>query len=275
MRTALFLFCGVLATGWVCAADSNPRVTGILDQFDTTVVKSDLEYQTAVTKAAKKRSDTLGRARITALKALKRMVTTRTDAALSAEIYRAVLSLDLNDPDARQFFEDDGSLEAVLATLERRVEEDLLGNAVAVSPSAAQDFEPAQEQMVAARQGSVFGAFASSSPQGVHGHVLANAFDGQDSTRWAGAARSGEWVMASFRRPVNIATIRIHWEVAFATTYTISVRVRGVWREVNVRDGRVGWIEHPMQVEGVTAIRIGDMEAGDQWPPSIWEVVVE
>jgi hypothetical protein len=134
MRTVNLSVILVSLLGGLSAADANPRLTSLLESFDSAVVKADIKYQEAVGKAAEERDASLARTRNSTLKALKRMITSRTDASTTAEIYRAVLSLDQEDADARRFFQAIGTLDDVLADLEIRVETDVTGTVVAQVP---------------------------------------------------------------------------------------------------------------------------------------------
>lgn len=134
--TALLLFASLLFSSVLQAADDDPRIARVIDSFNQSVGRAQAERDEVIAAADQDLAQATQRAQQRAIRDLKRMVTSRTDAATTAIVYREVLSLDQYDADARAFFTAIGTLDDVLATLESRVETDFMGNAVAATPQS-------------------------------------------------------------------------------------------------------------------------------------------
>lgn len=59
------------------------------------------------------------------------------------------------------------------------------------------------------------------------GAVPENATDGDDNTRWGSLHKDGEWLQVDLKQTANIYKVRIHWEAAYASEYTVSLSEDG------------------------------------------------
>ena len=84
------------------------------------------------------------------------------------------------------------------------------------------------------------------------GTVVENATDGDDNSRWGSEHRDGEWIQVDLQQEVSLYQVKIHWEAAFASNYTIALSEDGEnWtyqQEVNC-------------VGGWDAVKLGDRKA--------------
>lgn len=107
-------------------------------------------------------------------------------------------------------------------------------------------------------------------------HNMKQAFDSNPETRWQGDNLEGEWLEADFHRPMNVDRVVITWEVAHAKSYQIHVRIGQTWRKVaETQSGKTGRMTHPVNLTGVEGLRIDNMQAGTEWPPSIFTIEVD
>jgi len=103
------------------------------------------------------------------------------------------------------------------------------------------------------------------------------ALDGRADTRWASGPLQGgpQWIAVDFGEPIELRTVRLRWEAAFATDYALEVSGDGAsWREVARRtDGR-GNTETLTASAPVTAryARVVCYRPGPHPHVSVWEV---
>lgn len=73
------------------------------------------------------------------------------------------------------------------------------------------------------------------------GTVLENATDGDDASRWGSEHRDGEWIQVDLQQEVALYKLKIHWEAAYASNYTIALSNDGKYftyqQEVNSSGG--------------------------------------
>ena len=172
-----------------------------------------------------------------------------------------------------------GDIDAALAVRAKRngiLEGETYRNMLALAeaePAAA-----AGESLSEANAPGIFASVHSSTPVGEvwSDHVMEHAFDGDPATRWQGDKQEGEWLAAEFNRPMDVREIHITWEVAHAKSYQVHVLVNGQWVKIaETHSGKSGLMKHPVGRGGVTGVRIDNMKAGTEWPPSIFEVEIK
>lgn len=67
------------------------------------------------------------------------------------------------------------------------------------------------------------------------------AVDGNDSTRWSSAFSDPQWILVDLQEPRTINRVVIHWEAAFASSYTLQVSLDGeTWQDVYTTDAGTG-----------------------------------
>jgi hypothetical protein len=101
--------------------------------------------------------------------------------------------------------------------------------------------------------------------------------DGDETTRWASAARNQEWVYVDLGSREAIRGVRVNWEQAYARVYKIQVSddARN-WRDAHtVNDGREGArdITFADDAEG-RYVRIYGAERGSSWGFSLWDLKI-
>ena len=55
------------------------------------------------------------------------------------------------------------------------------------------------------------------------GTVPENATDGDDNTRWGSLHNDGEWIQVDLQQKASLYKLRIHWEAAYASEYTVAL----------------------------------------------------
>ena len=104
------------------------------------------------------------------------------------------------------------------------------------------------------------------------------AVDGDTSTRWAGErSRDNNWIYVDLGMNTRIDGVRINWEAAYSSQYTIDVSDDGqLWHTVQTVDSK-GGIEQTALPAGTTGryLRIQGVKAAlFQYGMSIWELEV-
>lgn len=87
------------------------------------------------------------------------------------------------------------------------------------------------------------------------GTVVENATDGDDNSRWGSKHRDGEWIQVDLQQEVELYKLKIHWEAAYASQYTIAlsddgknfgytqeVSSAGGWDNVSLGDHKARYI---------------------------------
>ena len=87
------------------------------------------------------------------------------------------------------------------------------------------------------------------------GTVPENATDGDDNTRWGSLHEDGQWIQVDLQQEVSLYKVKIHWEAAYASEYTIGlsddgknwtytqdVTTAGGWDAVNLGDRKARYI---------------------------------
>ena len=87
------------------------------------------------------------------------------------------------------------------------------------------------------------------------GTQVENATDGDDGTRWSSGSHDGEWIQVDLQQVASLYQLKIHWEAAYASEYTVSlsedgenwtysqkVNSDGGWDAVNLGDRKARYI---------------------------------
>jgi len=101
-------------------------------------------------------------------------------------------------------------------------------------------------------------------------------FDGSASTRWSSAYKDGEWVMVDLDTVLSIDSVVLNWEVAYASSYVLSVSVDSVkWTDVKTVANGAGGIESAT-FPAVKArwIRLIGTKRATEYGISLWEMEV-
>lgn len=105
------------------------------------------------------------------------------------------------------------------------------------------------------------------------GTVVGNATDGDDNSRWGSEHRDGEWIQVDLQQEVSLYEVKIHWEAAYASNYTIALSNDGkLWtykQDVN-SDG--GWDAVKLGDKTARYIRITGNKRGTAYGISLYEI---
>lgn len=84
------------------------------------------------------------------------------------------------------------------------------------------------------------------------GTVVANATDGDDNSRWGSEHNDGEWIQVDLQQEASLYKLKIHWEAAYASQYTVALSDDGTnWTYQKEVSSTGGW----------DAIELGDRKA--------------
>lgn len=107
------------------------------------------------------------------------------------------------------------------------------------------------------------------------GTVPENATDGDDNTRWGSLHKDGEWLQVDLQQMANIYKVRIHWEAAYASEYTVSLSEDGehfTYSKDVVTSG--GWDDVLLDDRKARYIRITGKKRATNYGISLYELQV-
>jgi beta-glucanase (GH16 family) len=101
------------------------------------------------------------------------------------------------------------------------------------------------------------------------------AVDGNTGTRWSSAFSDPQWITVDLGATASITRVRLNWEAAFATAYSIQVSGNSsTWTTVmSVTGGDGGIDDHNMSTSG-RYVRINGTSRATQYGYSLWELEV-
>lgn len=105
------------------------------------------------------------------------------------------------------------------------------------------------------------------------GTVIANATDGDQTTRWGSNHNDGEWISVDLGEEAQLYKIRLHWETAFAAEYNILLSDDGVNYHVAksiVSDG--GYDDIMMDEASARYIKVECVTRATQYGISLYEI---
>lgn len=102
------------------------------------------------------------------------------------------------------------------------------------------------------------------------------ASDGDGTTRWASAARDGEWIQFDLGRSRAIGGLKLVWENAYAKAYTILISDDGVsWKTLHaVTNSQGGTEEFLGLAASARYVRIQAVQRATAYGVSLFEVVI-
>ena len=103
-----------------------------------------------------------------------------------------------------------------------------------------------------------------------------NAVDSDDETRWASDFVDPSWISVDLGQPTTIGRVRLVWEAAFATAYSVQVSADGQhWRDVYLTQNGAGDTEEA-RFEPVSAryIRMLGHKRATKYGYSLWSFEV-
>ncbi len=103
-----------------------------------------------------------------------------------------------------------------------------------------------------------------------------NAIDGKPTTGWSSDSSEPQWLLADLGDLFDLDKVVISWEVAYSTSYKVSVSVdKGSWNEVYSTEegkGRFETVSFPLQ--SARYIKIDCLKRKGEGGFSIWDVSV-
>ena len=100
-----------------------------------------------------------------------------------------------------------------------------------------------------------------------------NATDGDDTSRWGSLHNDGEWITVDLQQKAALYKLRIHWEAAYASLYTVELSDDGThWSEPLSVSSDGGWDDVPLNDREARYIRITGKKRATQYGISIYEI---
>ncbi len=102
------------------------------------------------------------------------------------------------------------------------------------------------------------------------------AFDGNLATRWSSGTGDPQWIYVDLGANYSISYVRLFWESAYATAYTIQVsNDKTNWADVySTTTGDGGIDEISFSAANARYVRMYGTARGTQWSYSLWEMEV-
>ena len=105
------------------------------------------------------------------------------------------------------------------------------------------------------------------------GTVVENATDGDDNSRWGSEHRDGEWIQVDLQQKVALYKVKIHWEAAYASRYTIALSDDGEnWTYSQEVSSAGGWDAVSLGDRTARYIRITGLQRGTSYGISLYEI---
>lgn len=105
------------------------------------------------------------------------------------------------------------------------------------------------------------------------GTLIEHATDGDDNTRWGSRHQDGEWISVDLQETVKLHKLRLHWEAAYASNYTVWLSDNdNDWTEVRTVIGDGGWDELKMNDIETRYIKIVGNERATPYGISLYEI---
>jgi hypothetical protein len=117
---------------------------------------------------------------------------------------------------------------------------------------------------------------ASASSVDEVGHEAAKANDGSSTTRWSSGYVNNQWWQVDLGSVRSVDTVRLNWEVAYASQYQVLTSTDGVSFSVAATDGATapGWRSTSFAVRQARYVRVLGVTRATQWGISFWDAQV-
>lgn len=107
------------------------------------------------------------------------------------------------------------------------------------------------------------------------GTVPENATDGDNNTRWGSRHKDGEWIQVDLQQVASIYKVRIHWEAAYASEYTVALSEDGEhWVYQQDVSSTGGWNDVLMGDHKARYVRITGNKRSTDYGISLYELQV-
>lgn len=105
------------------------------------------------------------------------------------------------------------------------------------------------------------------------GTVVENATDGDDNSRWGSEHRDGEWIQVDLQQQVALYKLKIHWEAAYASQYTVALSDDGkTWTWQTDVSSAGGWDNVELGDRTARYIRVTGKKRGTDYGISLYEI---
>ena len=105
------------------------------------------------------------------------------------------------------------------------------------------------------------------------GTPVENATDGDDKSRWSSQSKDGEWIMVDLQQEVDIYKLRIHWEAAYASLYTVQLSDDGkTWTHSQDFSSAGGWDDIILGDRKARYVKITGKKRATQYGISLYEI---
>ena len=105
------------------------------------------------------------------------------------------------------------------------------------------------------------------------GTVVENATDGDDGSRWGSAHKDGEWIQVDLQQEVALYKLKIHWEAAYASEYTVALSNDGkTWTYSQKCNSTGGWDQVGLGDRKARYIRITGDKRATSYGMSLYEI---
>lgn len=99
------------------------------------------------------------------------------------------------------------------------------------------------------------------------------ATDGDDNTRWGSLHTDGQWIQVDLQQKVNLYQIKIHWEAAYASEYTVALSDDGEnWTYTKDVTTSGGWDAVALDDRQARYIRITGKKRATSYGISLYEI---
>ena len=100
-----------------------------------------------------------------------------------------------------------------------------------------------------------------------------NATDGDDSSRWGSLHKDGEWIVVDLKREARLYKMRIHWEAAYASLYTVELSADGkTWGHAQDISSDGGWDDIMLGDTNARYIRVTGKKRATDYGISMYEI---
>ena len=107
------------------------------------------------------------------------------------------------------------------------------------------------------------------------GTVPEHATDGDDNTRWGSLHKDGEWIQVDLQQKASLYKLRIHWEAAYASEYTVQLSDDGKnWTYSKDVTSAGGWDDVLLDDHQARYVRITGKKRATDYGISLYEIQV-
>ena len=108
------------------------------------------------------------------------------------------------------------------------------------------------------------------------GHEAGKGNDGSSTTRWSSSYTNNQWWQVDLGSARSVDTVRLNWEVAYASQYQVLTSLDGVSFSVAASDGATaaGWRSTSFASRSARYVRVLGLARATPWGISFWDAQV-